>query len=384
MLIKHRDATALDEEYNSEDYLQSPQKSNSGSSISSKEKKAAGATIKKENPVTPKNTATPKLKKKSGVEPEKPDFAEDNKKVIFDKHEVLLTNLSKIYWPPSRNRPDEKITKGDLLAYYENIAPYILPYLKDRPLSLKRNPNGILDEGFFHKNAGESAPSWVKKAEIHSESNDKVIHYIMCNDTASLLYIANLGSIEINPWNSTYKKPGKPGYMVIDIDPSDKNSFEEVIETAMVVKNVLDKVEAVSVCKTSGASGLHVYVPLGEKYTYDQVLVFAKQVAVTVQQTLPGITSIERSLKKRGNKIYIDYLQNHEGQTLASAYSVRPKPGATVSTPLEWKEIKPGLHPSQFTIHNIAKRLSKKGDLFEAILKSGIDLKKCIKRLEGS
>lgn len=209
----------------------------------------------------------------------------------------------------------------------------ILPYLKNRPLSLKRNPNGIFDDGFYHKNAGESAPLWIKKADIHANSGDKIIHYLMCNDKASLLYIANLGCIEMNPWNSTFKKPEKPGYMVIDIDPSDKNSFGEVIETARTVKKVLDDAGAISFCKTSGASGLHIYIPLAEKYTYDQVKEFGKQIAVIVHQHLPETTSLERSLKKRGNKIYIDYLKNREGQTVACVYSVRPKPGATVSTP---------------------------------------------------
>ena len=176
----------------------------------------------------------------------------------------------------------------------------------------------------------------------------------------------------------------KPDWLVMDIDPSDKNTFDEVIETALVVRQVLDRVKVPSYCKTSGASGLHVYIPLGAKYTYDQVKDFGNLVAMMVTEELPDTTTLVRSLSKRAdNKIYVDYLQNRRGQTLATAYSLRPKPGATVSTPLEWKEVKPGLHPSQFHIHNIAGRVKKKGDLFKPVLEKGIDLKKVLKLLGG-
>ena len=289
---------------------------------------------------------------------------------------VTLTNLSKIYWP------EEKITKGEMINFYEKMAPFILPYLKNRPMSLKRNPNGITDAGFYHKDAGGSAPSWVNKKKIFSEGADKEINYILCNDAASLLYIANLGCIEMNPWNSTIKKQDYPDYMVIDLDPADGNTFEQVIETAIVVKDVLDSCGAAAFCKTSGASGLHIYIPMGAKYDYDTVKDFGHLVAGRVQEQLPEFTSLVRSLKKRGNNIYIDYLQNRKGQTLASAYSLRPKKGATVSTPLEWKEVKKGLHPSQFDMFNIFKRLEKKGDLFSAVLGKGIDLVKCRKKLD--
>lgn len=291
---------------------------------------------------------------------------------------LTLTNLSKIYWPK------DKFTKGDMIAYYDSMAEYILPYLKNRPLSLKRNPNGIMDEGFYHKDAGEQAPSWVKTYDVHSDSSNKIVNYIVCNDKPTLLYVANLGCIEMNPWNSTTKKPDNPTYMVIDIDPADKNTFEQVIETALVTKDILDQAGVECYCKTSGATGLHIYVPMGNKYDYDDVRMFGQLVASMVVDRLPKFTSIERSLKKRGNNIYVDFLQNSRGQTLASAYSVRPKPGATVSTPLEWKEVKKGLHPSDFTILNILKRVEKKGDLFLPVLSSkGINLKKALQALQG-
>jgi bifunctional non-homologous end joining protein LigD len=297
--------------------------------------------------------------------------------VTQNKKEVKLTNPGKLYWPV------EKITKGDLVSYYEAIAPFILPYLKNRPLSLKRNPNGILGQGFYHKDAGDIAPAWMKTADIPSESANKIIHYLVCNDVPSLLFIANLGCIEMNPWNSTVKALDKPDYFVMDIDPSDKNSFDDVIEVAICIQELLAELDLPGYCKTSGASGLHIYIPCGKKYYYDKVRDFAHIIARMVNQRLPRLTTIERSLAKRKkDQVYIDYLQNSKGQTLASAYSARPKPGATVSTPLDWKEIKRGLHPSLFTIRTIKKRVEKKGDLFKGIFSKGIDIQKTLKKLE--
>ncbi len=290
-----------------------------------------------------------------------------------------FTNLDKVYWP------DEGITKGDLISYYESIATYILPHLKNRPLSLKRNPNGIRDNGFYHKDAGDIAPSWMKTADIYAESSDKIIHYLVCNNVKSLLFIANLGCIEMNPWNSVTASLDNPDYLILDIDPSEKNSFDQVIDVALCVKEILDRFKITGYCKTSGASGMHIYVPCGRKYEYDTVRDFARLLATMVQEQLPAFTTMERSLAKRKkNHVYIDYLQNSRGQTLASAYSVRPKPGATVSTPLEWKEVKRGLHPSQFTIKNTRKRANKKGDLFKGVLGKGVNIPAAMKAIAKS
>jgi bifunctional non-homologous end joining protein LigD len=290
---------------------------------------------------------------------------------------LTLTNQEKIYFPK------EGLTKGDVVKYYSSVSKYILPYLKDRPESLKRNPNGIDDKGFFHKDAGEGAPPWVQSIEIYSEAAHKDINYILCNNKDTLMYLNNLGCIEINPWNSRIKTMDNPDYLIIDIDPSEKNTFEEVIEVARVIKDILDKASAVSYCKTSGASGLHVYVPLKAAYPYDQARAFAEIVASLVLEQLPKTTTMERSLSKRKNRIYIDYLQNKRGQTLASVYSLRPVPGATVSTPLNWKEVKSGLSPSKFTIHNTLKRIEKMGDLFQGVLKEKVNIEKCLKKLGG-
>lgn len=292
------------------------------------------------------------------------------------KENVSISNRDKLYWPK------EGITKGMMIDYYQSIAVYILPYLKDRPQSLKRNPDGIADKGFYHKDAGENAPSFVKSFKIHSKSSNKQIDYIICNDKATLAYLNNLGCIELNPWHSTIKQPDKPDYLIIDIDPSEKNNFNQVIDAANSFKKILDKAGAKSFCKTSGASGLHIYVPLGKKYSYEQAKNFAHIICMMVNEDLPGFTTLERNLKKRGNKkIYLDYLQNSKGQTIASVYSIRPKEAATVSMPLQWKELKHGLKPTDFTIHNSLDRIKKRSDIFKGILGPGINIQKCLKNL---
>lgn len=281
--------------------------------------------------------------------------SDENKILKFGKIEVPITHPSKIYFPK------EKITKRDIVDYYQSISEYILPYLKDRPQSLNRTPNGIGQPGFFHKDAGENAPSWIKSYQVHSDSSNKEIDYIICNNKATLAYLNNLGCIELNPWHSSTKKPDNPDYMIIDLDPSDKNTFDQVIETALEFKKLFDKIKIESFCKTSGASGIHVYVAMGKKYDYEQVKNFANIVCSFIEDKLPETTTLIRSLKKRDpNKIYLDYLQNRKSQTIASVYCVRPKEGATVSMPLSWKEVKPGLKPSDFTIKNALTRIEKR------------------------
>lgn len=296
--------------------------------------------------------------------------------VMINKHKVEVTNLEKIFWP------DENITKGDVIDYYRSMADYILPHLKNRPLSLKRNPNGIKDKGFFHKDAGDAAPSFVKTKEFYSESSDKDINYIICNNEATLVYLANQGSIEINPWHSMVTKPDNPTYLIIDLDPSENNTFEQVISVAQATQNVLVGAGITGYCKTSGASGLHIYIPCGNKYTYDEVRIFAEALAKLVHKQLPGISSLERSLKKRGNKIYIDYMQNAKGQTVSVVYCIRPVKGATVSMPLHWSEVETGLNPGQFTIHNALKRVKENGDLFLPVISTSNNIVKATKLIK--
>ncbi|WP_185964629.1 DNA ligase D [Flavobacterium sp. GT3R68] len=324
----------------------------------------------------PKEVLAPTLLKGNAMEAKEKETktTESNFDLKVGKVNLHLTNQNKIYYP------DDGITKGDIVNYYKEVADFILPYIKDRPQSMNRFPSGITGDSFYQKDVDlDKIPSWLKTQKIYSESNKGYIDYLICNDKATLMYMANLGCIEINPWNSTLKHIEKPDWVVIDIDPA-KDDFKEVVRTALTVKEIMDELETDCYCKTSGATGLHVYIPLGARYEYDSIKILAELIAREVHSRLPETTSIIRSVKKRDEKIYIDFLQNRQGQTLAAPYSVRPKPGATVSTPLEWKEVNNKLSPSQFTIKNILKRLDKKGDLWKPVLGKGANLEKIIKK----
>ncbi|WP_428229431.1 DNA ligase D [Flavobacterium sp.] len=325
-----------------------------------------------------KSTNTIETELKKDTMKEQPNAKTDNDYDLkIGKTTLHLTNQNKIYFP------DDGITKGEIVQYYNEVADFILPYLKDRPQSMNRFPNGINAPGFYQKDVDvDKIPSWLKTKKVFSESNEEYLNYLICNDKQTLLYMANLGCIDMNPWNSTVKHIENPDWLVIDIDP-DKDNFEEVVQTALTVKEVLDELETDGYCKTSGASGLHVYIPLAAQYDYDSIKILSELLAIEIQSRLPKTTSLERSIKKRNHKIYIDYLQNRRGQTLAAPYSVRPKPGATVSTPLEWEEVNSKLHPSQFTIKNVLKRFEKKGDLWKPVLGKGANIKKILHKLEN-
>ena len=296
----------------------------------------------------------------------------------IDGIEVPFTNLDKMYWPDSGFR------KYDLIDYYVQVSEVMLPYLKDRPQNLHRHPNGIKKQGFYQKDNEGNLPDWVATTEIYSESSEKDIEYLLCQNEATLLYMANLGCIEINPWNSRIDNLDNPDYTVIDLDPSDKNTFDEVIEVAQAAKEVMDIAKIDGFCKTSGSSGLHIYIPLGGNYSYDEARDFTKLLCYYIAERVPKITSMDRAKKKRKDKIYLDYLQNRRGQTLASAYCARPKPGAPVSAPLEWKEVKSGLKILDFNVKNMSRRIQKKGDLFKKVLGKGIDMEQAMQSLESS
>ncbi|PWV53638.1 DNA ligase D [Chitinophaga sp. S165] len=303
---------------------------------------------------------------------------EKERVVTLNGKKVTLTNQQKLYWP------DEKISKGTLLDYYLEMADYVLPFLKDRPLSLHRFPNGINDAGFYQKDIDtESAPDWLKTIQLHAASASRDVDYLVCNNAATLAYMVNLGCIEINPWLSRVKNLDNPDYLVLDLDP-ENIAFKHVVETALAIKELLDQLGAKAFCKTSGASGLHIYVPTGGKYNYETCRLFAEYVAKQVQQQLPDITSVIRTKSKRNKKVYIDYMQNSRGQTIASPYSVRPKPGATVSAPLNWDELTDDLAISDFHIGNMADRLREVGDLWKDIDKTKNDLRKVIQTIEAA
>ncbi len=320
---------------------------------------------------TPKKSRPVIIKKDKSTLTSLPDYD-----LKIGKNTLHLTNQHKIYWPK------EKYTKGDLLSYYNQVADFILPYIEDRPQSMHRFPNGIKGPSFFHKDIGSQVvPGWLKTKDVYSTSNKESIRYLICNDKATLLYMANLGCIEINPWSSRIFKLDNPDWMVIDLDPVNIG-FEAVVKTARMVKNVLDRLELTACIKTSGATGLHIYVPLAAAYDYSTVKTFAHLIASMVNEKLPDITSIVRMPAKRNKKVYIDYLQNNKGQTIAAPYSVRPKPGATVSTPLKWSELTSRLNPENFTMKNMMKRLDKVGDLWLPVIGKGENILNALKLLQ--
>ena len=314
--------------------------------------------------------AAPKKSRKTLLNPK-----EETQVRKINGHDIKFTNLSKIFWP------DEKITKRDLINYYYQAAPFVLPYLKNRPQSLNRHPNGIKGKSFYQKDVTGKVPDWLEKFPYHS-SIDGDKNFLVISDEASLLYVVSLGCIEINPWSSTAAKPDNPDWCIIDLDP-DKNTFDQVIVTAQVTKVILDSIGVNSYCKTSGSTGLHIYFPLGAKYTYEESKEFARKIAKLEHKELPEITSIERIVNNRGGKMYVDFLQNRPQATLAAPYSVRPKPGATVSMPLHWEEVKKGLKMTDFTLKNSIERMRAEGDIFKPVLGKGINMKAALKKLEA-
>lgn len=319
-----------------------------------------------------KATAVHREKPQNQVKPA-PQLTNKPQETPMDR-QLELTHLDKIFFP----KP--KYTKGDLVDYYKSVANYILPYLQDRPCSLLRQPDGVADKGFFQKNM-EHLPAWVPSADIFSESNNKDLHWIKGGNLDTLLYMVQLGCIEINPWNSRVPKLDYPDWIVIDLDPEGVG-FDKVIQVAQTVRQVSNDWGVPAYPKTSGKTGIHIYIPLGAKYSYEQAKNFAHLFAIEVNKRQPKLTSVERMPVKRPHKIYVDFLQNRQGQTLAAPYSVRPTPTATVSTPLHWDEVKPGLRPTDFTIKNTAARLKKAGDLWKPVLGPGINLAKVLQKIK--
>jgi len=300
----------------------------------------------------------------------------DEEIIIIGQNKLKITHLNKVFWK------DEGITKGQLINYYRDMADWIVPYLKDKPISMRRQPNGAGDPGFFQKDADTAhLPDFIKTEALNSESNHKDIHYIIGDDAATLLYMVNLGCIEINPWLSSYKKPENPEYVVIDLDPHDV-PFSDAVEAALKTREIFNRMKLDVFIKTSGSKGLHIYCYLGAQYDYDFVKMFAEHTANLIHAELPGTTSIERSPAKRPNKVYIDFLQNRRGQTIACPYSVRPKPGATVSAPLHWSEVTSKLKLSDYTIFNMKDRVQMIDDPWKNLSRTKADLKEALDLLK--
>lgn len=298
----------------------------------------------------------------------------NEKELKYGKKQLKLTNLDKVFFPGSG------ITKGDVFEYYKEISDIIMPYLKNVPQSLHRHPDGIKSKGFYHKNIGDTPPDWVSTAKLKAKTKKKEIKYLVPESKMDFYYMIQLGCIEINPFTNKVNRQNHPQYAVLDIDREDI-SFANAVKTAKTIVNLLNKADASAYCKTSGKSGLHIFIPLNGKYSYQRAKSFAKTIAECTHKKLPDITSLERLPEKRKEKIYIDYLQNAAGQTLAAPYSLRPVKGATVSAPITHRELTNDLNPADFTMDRIKRRIKNGGDIFKPVLGKGIDLDKTEKMI---
>ena len=290
---------------------------------------------------------------------------------------IAFTNLKKIYWPA------EKYTKGDLIEYYRGVSKWLLPYLANRPVVLTRFPDGIDGKSFYQKDAPVFAPEWMRTVPIWSEETQREIRYFICDDEESLLYLANMGSIPLHIWASRDGSLEQPDWCVIDLDPKEA-PFSDVIRTATVLHRVCESVGLPNYVKTTGKTGLHILLPLGRQCTYEQSRMLGELLARVVLLELKDIATITRHVTKRGDKVYLDYLQNRHGQTIVAPFSVRPLPGATVSMPLEWDEVNASLDPREFTIRTAIERMNALGrDPVLAVLETKPDLPYTLDKLAG-
>ena len=297
------------------------------------------------------------------------------------KRTLELSNLDKVFWP------DEQITKGDLIEYYREVAPVLVPHLKNRPFTMRRYPDGIAGKAFFQKDAPTHMPDWIPtfRALVSTRSRPpekKWVEFPLVNDELALLWMVNMGCIDMNTWYSRIDKPDRPDFVLFDLDPTPEVPWEQTIEVALLVKELLDGLGLASFPKTSGGKGFHVLVPLDRRSTYEDSRAFAELVAGTIARSRPKLATTQWSKKLRRG-VLIDANQNGEGKTIASAYSVRPHPGAPVSTPLSWDEVVPELDPRSFTMPVVLERVAQLGDLYSDVYTTRQSLKKALAALAG-
>jgi bifunctional non-homologous end joining protein LigD len=288
---------------------------------------------------------------------------------------AAISNPTKVFWP------DDGLTKGDLVDYYTAMAPHLLPYLKDRPVVLTRYPDGIRGKSFYQKDAPEFAPDWIRTVRIHAEEAGRDIDYIVIDDVESLRWVVNLGTIPLHLWASRAPAPDSPDWLVIDLDPKGA-PFTDVVTVARTTRAVLDRLALPSFVKTSGATGLHILLPLGARYPYEPVRMFARLLATLVVREQPAISTVARPIRARAGKVYVDWGQNGQGQTIVAPLSVRPLPGAPVSCPLTWDEVTPDLDPARFSIRTAPARLQERDDPLAPVLTGAIDLAAALAAVE--
>jgi bifunctional non-homologous end joining protein LigD len=278
--------------------------------------------------------------------------------ITINNFKIPVKNLDKLFWP------EDGYTKADIIKYYATVWPYLGPHLKDRPVSLVRYPEGI-DGPFFYQKDVPNPPLWVETIPLESE--DRVINYSMMNHLETLIWSINLGCIEVHPWLSTQSSLDNPTYVIFDLDPMEPAVFSDAVKIAHYVHLLLKELSLVSFPKISGATGIHIYLPIKPIYTYKQTGTFVKKIGAMIIKSFPNLATNERKVANRSGKIYIDHLQNLKGKTIASVYSIRPFPKAPVSLPVAWEEL-PDCHPSMFNIKTAPIRLQKTGDLFAPLL----------------
>jgi bifunctional non-homologous end joining protein LigD len=286
---------------------------------------------------------------------ESPDAPESPESPESIDRKVTLSNLDKVFWP------DEGYTKGDLLAYYREVAPWLLPFLRDRPCVLTRFPDGIRGKSFFQKDAPGFVPGWLRTERIFSPGAERDIDYFIIDDEPSLLYVINMGSIPLHVWASRLRAPERPDWCLIDLDPKGA-PFAHVVTVALAVRALCDEMGLPSFAKTSGQAGLHILIPLGGTCTHEQSRGLAQLIARVIVDELPDLATVARAIPDRGGRVYLDWLQNGHGKLMASAYCARPVAGATVSMPLQWRDVGPDLDPSRYTIKSAPSLLRERGD----------------------
>jgi bifunctional non-homologous end joining protein LigD len=291
--------------------------------------------------------------------------------------EVKLTSADRVLFP------DDGVTKGDLFAYYERVAPALVPHLRDRPFTMKRYPHGIDGEVFFQKQAPKHLPAWIATRQYTTHPRDggsRLVDFALVNSREAVLFMVQNNCIDMNAWYSRVDKPHRPDFVLFDLDPPD-DGFELAIEVAQLIRELLDEVGLPGYVKTSGADGIHVVAPIARRASFEQTYAFAEQASRLLEQRHPGKITTEW-LKKKREGVLVDHRQNGWGKTIASVYSVRPKPGAPVSTPLHWDELTPGIRPRDFGMEVALDRVARLGDLFEPVLKDPRPLGAAAAKLE--
>jgi bifunctional non-homologous end joining protein LigD len=282
---------------------------------------------------------------------------------------VSVTSLDKTFWP------EDGLTKGDMLGYYREVAPVMLPYLKDRPVTLRVFPDGIQGSSYYRRDLPDNAPAWLRSVDYRPETSEEVIQLPIIDDTAGLVWLANQGSVEFHPWASRLPDLAQPDQVIFDLDPGDEAGFADVLQAAVHLREALERLGLQSYAKTSGGRGLHVYLPLAAGYDFDAVRAWVRGQAERLASRYPELIAVAHGATHRGSQVTIDHAQNSIGRNTAAAYTLRAHPGAPVSTPLTWDEVHSGrVQPSDFTMGTVPERLKKVGDLFAPVLRGTQEL----------